>query len=157
MEKIESIFHLRQILFNDVDLIQMMQNKGFRYVISKIKERFSNINDFDEETIIHEIELRISSINRLVDQEGKFSDGWKIYFGRNIYWRLFADEMDSEDKKYARRAGLGSSILHFDGVERVKVSEIMASLEKRVVNNELKDSEQANQFIDSLIYEKFKK
>jgi len=157
MERLESISHLRQLLFNDVDLFQLMQYKGFSYVLAKMKERFSNINDFDENTIIKELELRISSINRLLDKEGKFSDGWKIHIGRNIYWKLFADEMDSEDKKYARRAGLGSSILHFDGVDRIKVSEIMASIEKRVINNELKDFEQANQFVDALIYEMFSK
>jgi hypothetical protein len=157
MERLESTSHLRQLLFNDVDLLQLIQYKGFSYVLTNMKERFSNINDFDENIIIKELELRISSINRLLDKEGKFSDGWKIHIGRNIYWKLFAEEMDSEDKKYARRAGLGSSILHFDGVERVKVSEIMVNLEKRILNNELKNIEQANQFVDALIYEEFKK
>ena len=156
MERLESISHLRQLLFNDADLFQLMRYKGFSYVLAEIKKRFSNINDFDEKIIIKELELRMASVNHLLDNKGKFSDSWKNQIGRSIYWRLFADTMDSEDERYARRAGLGSSILDFDGVERVKVSEIMTSLEIRVLNNELKDINQAKQFVDALIHEKFK-
>lgn len=157
MERLESISHLRQLLVNDIDLNELMQNKGFSYVLSKLKERFCNFNDFDEEIIEKEVDVRFSAINHLIDKEGKLKTDWKVLIMKKIYWKLFEQEMDSEDKKYARRAGLGSSMLHFDGIDRVKVLDILANLEKGVINNELKNLEQANQFVDALIYEMFSK
>jgi len=155
MERLESISQLRNLLINDIDLNELMHQKGFSYVLRKIKERFCNLKDFDEKIISEEVEVRFSSINHLLDKEGKFKIGWKNLLMRRIYWKLFGEEMDSEDKRYARRAGLGSSILDYDIKQRGQILEITDILESKVLSNELKNQKQANQYIDFLIYEKF--
>lgn len=155
MEKLESISRLRQLLFLDNDLIELMQHKGLTYVLTKLKERFCNIDEFDEEIINKEVEVRFSSINHLVDKDGKFKSGWKDLLMRRIYWKLFEEVMDSEEKKYARRAGLGTCISDYDVSQRIRINEISELLENKILSNELKNQEQASQFVDFLIYEKF--
>lgn len=157
MERLENISHLRQLLFHDNDLIELMQNKGFVYVMAKVKERFCNINDFDEKVITKGLEIRFSSMNHLVNKAGKLSDGWRNLLMRRIYWALFGEEMDSEDTRYARRAGLGSSISDYDISQQDKIIEIMCNLEKKVLCNELKNYDQACQYVDALISEIFNK
>lgn len=155
MRHLESIEHLIFLLNTDPEIKTLLQKKGFNFAMNKIKGRFSNIQDFDEKHINKLIRIRDCMINHLVDEENKLTPRWKNLVLSNFYYTLYAEEMDSEDKRYARRAGVWRFIDEYKEPHRSRIEEIIEELSEKASTNTIKNGEELMQYSWYLFYKLF--